>query len=326
MRKKVDHVIIFGLGSIGWRHLKHLRSLGVQRIDAYRTGKARITDPNGMKPDNTYTSTAHAFADNPDAIIVSNPTSLHLETAKMGLSAGASVLVEKPLSDSAEGCEELVELAERKSLVLAIGCNLRFHPLLLKVKEIVNGQDLGKPLHANAYFVDYFPSWHPWEDYHDSYVAQEELGGGAALTHVHEIDYLLWLFGYVEDANGFVSPEKPLNTNVDEVTCGSLKHSSGVISTINLSISQSPRNRGSQIFFENGYVSIDLDEGKILIDESDKPSTTKCLGEDFDMDDTYKKQDKAFLSSVSSKTMNSNLCTGEDALNALRAVDLIKNS
>ena len=44
----------------------------------------------------------------------------------------------------------------------------------------------------------YLPDYHPLEDYRKGYAARKDLGGGAVLTQIHEIDYLYWLFGDVK--------------------------------------------------------------------------------------------------------------------------------
>ena len=186
----LDHILICGLGSIGRRHLRHFRQIGVSRIDAFRSGKATLSDENQPSPDRSFTSLEMAIAEKPQAAIITNPTSLHLETALTLVKAGISVLVEKPLSHNLEGCEEMLAVAESTGAKVGVACNLRFHPLLKRLKTLITENKLGKVINASAHFGAYLPDWHPWEDYKEGYAGRRDLGGGAALTHIHELDYL----------------------------------------------------------------------------------------------------------------------------------------
>ena len=54
-------------------------------------------------------------------------------------------------------------------------------------------------LAVQAQNSSYLPDWHPYENYKESYAAKKELGGGVVLTSIHELDYLYWLFGKIND-------------------------------------------------------------------------------------------------------------------------------
>ena len=62
---------------------------------------------------------------------------------------------------------------------------------ILGAQNVIDAAQLGKPVMARAHFGTWLPTWHPWEDHRSSYAARRDLGGGARLTHIHEIDYLL---------------------------------------------------------------------------------------------------------------------------------------
>src|SRR5215813_3907127 len=56
---------------------------------------------------------------------------------------------------------------------------------------------IGKVIASRVKVGQYLPDWHPWGNYRQSYSAQGELGGGANLDAIHEIDYVRWLLGEV---------------------------------------------------------------------------------------------------------------------------------
>ncbi len=293
------HVLICGLGSIGRRHLRHFRAAGVARIDAFRTGRSTLPDDGQPAPDHVYHELPEALAQGPAAVVVANPTALHVPTALAAVRAGCDVLVEKPLSHELPGCDELIAEVRRLDRVAAVANNLRFHPTLALMRDWASsGEPYGAPVFARAHFGAYLPDWHPWEDYRTSYAARRELGGGAALTSIHETDYCTWLFGPVLRAAGMEAAGHPLGTDVDESSSILLAHAGGVLSTITLSLAQRPPSRTLEIVFERGMVECDLAAATWRAAAHDGRTCSGSAPAGFDMDQTYRLQAEAFLAAV----------------------------
>jgi predicted dehydrogenase len=296
------HVLICGLGSIGRRHLRHLRAMGVPRVDAFRTGTATLPDEGQPPPDHVYKDLGAALDAAPQVVVISNPTSLHIATARAAICAGCHVLVEKPLSNNLEGIDALKAEVEASGRVLAIGCNLRFHPMLQMVRRWIQiPGTLGRPRHARIHFHAFLPAWHPWEDYRTSYAARRDLGGGAALTHIHEIDYALWLFGPADIAMGLAAKDHPLGTDVDEYTGLLIRHASGVTSSLSLSICTGPPSRGFEIAFDEGTVRGDLISNRWTVFRADGLIQEGSLEPDFNIDLTYRLQLERFFETIEGK-------------------------
>ena len=85
-----------------------------------------------------------------DAVVVATPVSSHYPLAKAALEAGKHVLIEKPLTSTSEQAEELVELAERKNLVLMVDHTFVYTGAVRKIRELVNGGWIGKPLYFDS--------------------------------------------------------------------------------------------------------------------------------------------------------------------------------
>lgn len=83
-----------------------------------------------------------------DAVVVATPAGTHYEIAKACLDAGKHVLVEKPLAGSSAECEDLIERASRKSLVLMVGHTFLYSPPVLKLKEYIDAGELGDIYYA----------------------------------------------------------------------------------------------------------------------------------------------------------------------------------
>ena len=314
---QLDHILLCGLGSIGQRHFRHFRHAGVKRIDAYRTGNGKLELADDVRPDNEYDDLAAALATRPQAVIVANPTSHHVEVASAAATAGAHLLIEKPLSHDFDGCAELLAQARNGELVVAVGCNFRFHPLIGELRRVVRAGELGKPVMARAHFGTWLPTWHPWEDHRSSYAARRDLGGGALLTHIHEIDYLLWILGPAQQIVGDSIGFSVIDTDVDEASACVLRHASGALSVVSLSLCQRPASRTVHVAFESGTVEVDLINGAMITWPASGNAIRFAAPNDFDIDHTYEDQTQAFIDAVAGGATG-NLCTGTDALDALR--------
>jgi predicted dehydrogenase len=87
-------------------------------------------------------------ADDVDAVVIATPVPTHYPLARAALEAGKHVFVEKPPAMRAAEMEELIGLAEAQGLVLMPGHLLLYHPAVQKLKEIVDGGELGEVLVA----------------------------------------------------------------------------------------------------------------------------------------------------------------------------------
>src|SRR5438552_8884170 len=78
-----------------------------------------------------------------DAVVIATAVKLHFPMAKASLLAGKHTLIEKPMAASADECEELIEIAGKKGLVLMVGHTFLYSPAVTKIKQIVDCGDIG---------------------------------------------------------------------------------------------------------------------------------------------------------------------------------------
>src|SRR5215208_7970724 len=104
--------LIAGLGSIGRRHFRNLIALGETDIVLLRTRKATLSDDElagyPIETDLNEALKRHK----PDAVIVANPTSLHLDVAIPAAEAGCHILLEKPVSHSLDRLDVMQNAAK----------------------------------------------------------------------------------------------------------------------------------------------------------------------------------------------------------------------
>ncbi len=121
---------VIGIGHLGKHHtrvyheLEDVELVGVSDLDEKLASKVAkkfnvsvYTDFNELLP-------------LVDAVSLVTPTPTHHELGKKLLSAGKHLLIEKPITESAEQAKELVELAAKKDLVLQVGHIERFNPAI----------------------------------------------------------------------------------------------------------------------------------------------------------------------------------------------------
>lgn len=79
-----------------------------------------------------------------DAVVIATAAKSHYSMAKASLLSGKHTFVEKPMANSSEECEELIDIAQKKGVVLMAGHTFLYSPAVKKIKEIVDGGDIGE--------------------------------------------------------------------------------------------------------------------------------------------------------------------------------------
>jgi predicted dehydrogenase len=82
-----------------------------------------------------------------------------------------------------------------RKLPFHISFQRRFHPQITCAHQAVISGVIGHPVAATFTVYSNVPSWHVYEDWRSLYAVRSDLGGGALLTEIHEIDLANWFFG-----------------------------------------------------------------------------------------------------------------------------------
>lgn len=222
-------VLVVGCGSIGRRHIKNLRALGIRNFILCDTSEESLkAAAAGLDNPVLTTKFKNALLQSPGAAVICTPSSLHLQMALELARHGAHLLIEKPLSDTLEGIEELERTVEERGLVAMMAMCYRFHPVFLQVKSLVASEVVGKIYHVNYFGGHYLPDWHPNSDYRIEYAARKKLGGGVILTSIHGLDNIRWLFGEVEEAHAFVDKVSDLEMDVEDLVTAIFRLRNGI--------------------------------------------------------------------------------------------------
>jgi predicted dehydrogenase len=256
-------IMIAGLGSIGRRHLRNLLALGERDILLYRTGRSTLPDDE-LAGFPVETDLEAALAHRPQAVVVSNPTALHLQVAIPAAEAGCSILLEKPVSHSLDGLDDLAAALRRGGGRLLVGFQFRFHPGLQKAAGLLRAGEIGRPLSFRFHWGEYLPSWHPWEDHRQGYAARADLGGGVILTLCHPLDYLGMLLGEAESLWAYAGALH-LDLPVEDTAEIGLRLQGGALGSVHLDYNQQPPEHRWEIVGAGGTMRWDNADGALRV-------------------------------------------------------------
>ena len=302
-------VLVIGLGSIGKRHVGNLEALGLACGSIALLRRKESANPFGDEVLRAHPGHAvfHDLTDallghRPQAVVVSSPNALHVPAALAAARAGAHVLVEKPLSHSLQGVDELVAEVGQRKLVGMVAYNLRFHPALRQAKSWLDAGKIGKPVSARAEVAERVTDWHPWEDFRISYAVRRDLGGGVLLTQSHELDYLRWFFG--EPVWAFTSggTRGGLGIDVEDTVEAILGFPGGLDVSLHLDYVKRPAKRELEITGTSGRIHVDLLQhcATLIPLEKDARPLTVPPPEGFERNAMYLDELKHFLDCIES--------------------------
>ena len=140
-------VLVAGCGHMGTSHARAYHSMDTFEIVGLvsRTSASRnqLSEELGGLP--TYASFEHALTTTaPDVVSINTYPDTHAKYVQMSLEANCHVFVEKPLAETAEEAQSLIDLAKKTDRKVVIGYILRVHPAWKKFISLA--QQLGKPL------------------------------------------------------------------------------------------------------------------------------------------------------------------------------------
>jgi predicted dehydrogenase len=305
-------ILIAGLGSIGRRHLCNLRHLGVKDILLYRTIPEQLKEAPELP---VFTDLRQALAAQPNIVIVSNPTAYHLQIALPAAQAGCNLFIEKPLSHSWDGVEELLSTIRERHLLALVGFDLRFDPGVCKVKALLEEGRIGRVVAIQAQVGQYLPDWRPWEDYRTGMSARIDRGGGVILDLIHELDYVSWLIGSVSHVACFTDKVSSLEIETEDIAAILLRFKDGAIGTVHLDYIQRIPSRTCRIIGEAGTIFWDYYANKVCWYEANKDVWKEFEYSNFQRNDRFLAEMQYLLACVQGLAQPKvDICQGSQVL------------
>ena len=317
-------VVVTGLGSIGRRHVRNLRSIdsGIH-IVAWRHAPGPVPDDVLCSLERVVYSQVEALACQPDFAIIATTSAIHAQAALAFARAGVHLFVEKPLSDQLDAVDELLDECEKRGLVLMVGYNLRFDRALRTVREAMLANRIGRVLALRAEVGQYLPDWRPEVDYRRTGSAERCLGGGAVLELSHELDYVSWLLGQVQWVSAHLFRLSDLEIDVEDTAELTLQFAGGAIASLHLDMVQRAATRTCRLIGTGGTLTWDgLAGDACLFSEKAGGWTTLCSGRSGQ--DSYVEEMRHFIDCVTHGRQA--LVDGADGRRVLEIVAAVRRS
>jgi predicted dehydrogenase len=311
-------ILIVGLGGIGQRHLRNLRTVlgaGVEilAVDP-RSDIPVLTDSLQVETGVTlaekynlhiYPDLEPALAEKPDAVYVCTPTSLHMSTALRAAQAGCHLFIEKPLSNNLEQVDELIALVESRGLVAVVGYQMRFNPCLQRLYTLVQEKKVGRILSVRAEIGEYLPGWHTYEDYRQMYASRQDLGGGVILSQIHEMDYLYWFFGLPRSVYALGGHLSRLEIDVEDtadILMNFDMEGHPVPVSLHEDYLQRPPSRGCAVIGDAGKFLLDFPSLTVAVFDGEGKQVENSSFKDFQRNNMFLDETRYFIDAVQGKS------------------------
>lgn len=318
----INRLAIIGLGSIGRRHLRLVSEIRSDiEVILVRSGYGTASKEEKMASKIVF-SIKDAIELDIQAAIISSPATLHLQQSLELAKSGVHLLIEKPLSHTADGLDELLKVVNDNNIIAMVGYVLRYDAGARKFKDWLSNKAIGKILHARIECGSYLPDWRPDQDYRKTVSALPELGGGVLLELSHEIDYLHWFFGKSIDIQAQIINSRVLDINVEDQADLLVTSEHGYSISVHIDFYRRHVKRECTIITTKGELTWNAVRKKVTW----KAINEKELNYEYNnvRDDIYHMQLKKFFKCIENNSKPE--VTIEDGINVVRMIDAARDA
>jgi len=313
LQKKIN-ILFIGLGSAGQRHLRIISKLlknKKKQIYCYRTTNRNLVINDNLKTKKVRSLENHYKIKNLskklintlnfDIVYITNPIYKHIEFALKFAKKGSNIFLEKPVSHNLNDTDLLKYITSKKKLSVCVGYQLRFHPGIKFVKNILENNDLGALVSANFHFGEFLPNMHKYEDYSLTHMAQKKQGGGAVLCLSHEIDLIRYLLGEPTIIKSKIKKKSSLKINVEDSLNATLKTKSNAKIRLNINFLDNPPKHFIKLKFKKGDLFWNYIDNYLVYVDRILKKKKKIYFSKFKRKDMFISQAKNFLNSIYKK-------------------------
>jgi predicted dehydrogenase len=319
--------LIVGLGSMGKRRIRNLQYLGHKEIIGFEINENRqkeAFDKYGVK---SYSEISRSLEEKPDAIIISTPPDLHMKYAKIAIENNIPFFTEA--SVNIEEVEEVIQKLKDSNVIGLPSCTYRYHPIILKIKEVLDDKKIGKCLSVIHHSGQYLPDWHPWEDYTKYYVSKKDTGACREIVPF-ELVWLTWMFGEIKSVIGSRRKITDLKTNIDDIYSVLLEFKNGIEGNLTVDVVSRFPYRQLKILGSEGVITADWTERKVGVYTKDEGWKYENI-DDGIIEQNYIHGEEPYITEMSNfiKVIKNEIVqpyTFEEDFKILKILNLIENS
>jgi len=314
-------VLIAGCGSAGRRHARVLAELGVRDIRACDpTAAQRAALKQQIPITKIYESFAAGLEDQPDTTLICTPPDMHIPMISEAIESGCHVLCEKPLSDSTQGIDEVVELAIRKRRKVMVALCFRFHEGLLKAHQYLREGRIGRLVSVRALMGEHLPEVRP--DYREMYMSRYE----GAYDLSHDVDLAIWYAGQpIRSVRAYAGSYSDIGIEAPDMVEILVDFQDRCLANVHLDFFQQPRRRQIDLIGTEGVILVEFASWDHCTISCYDQASTSWLAEELDTqrDDMFAAEDREFLVAVAENRQFS--CTITEARKSVEVIELAKH-
>ena len=262
------NIAIAGCGKVAHLHAKAISGIANARLAGVWSRKKETAEAFASQFNVTpYREISRmVIREKIDLVIICTPHPYHRQPAVEAASAGANVLVEKPLAAELGDCDAIIEACLNNNVRLGVISQRRWYEPVRRVKDAILQGKIGKPVLATINMLG-------WRDkaYYDSDAWRgtwKDEGGGVLVNQApHQLDIFLWYMGEIDEVYGLWRNLNHPYIDVEDTALAIVKFRSGAIGNIIVSNSQKPGIFGKvHVHGENGAsVGVQTDGGAMFI-------------------------------------------------------------
>lgn len=306
---------VIGVGSMGKNHvrsyaaLKHLCDLiGVFDLDNKRNRV--IAESYGVKPFDS----AESLMEEVDAINIATPTTTHYDLAMKAIDKGLHILIEKPITNSVEEAQAILQAAKKKDLIVQVGHIERFNPAIQALPDILKDEEIV------ALHVERMGPYDPRID--DTDVIQDLM--------IHDIDVVSSLVPG-DITNVSATARKVESERHMDYAIANFRLANGAIATLTASRATKKKVRAMSITTTHSYIELDYLQRKIVVtgrkemmaDSSEYKRNNEHEENYSNDEEPLKSQLAHFINCINNGTRP--LINGSDGLEALKLTKVIQH-
>jgi len=307
-------VLVLGCGSIGERHIRCLTSVGGADIIACDTRPDRLTAMKELYGvADTVVSYEEADLGDVDAVMVCTPTDQHIEPAMKAARAGCHLFIEKPISNSLDGVDELLTFCRDREILIQMGYVMRHHPNLKEIKALLDIDKIGKINMCQIKSGYFIGKYRP--EYAQLYWAHKATGGGVIWDASHQQDWVQWLMGPITQVAAMTEHFMlDIDEDVEDSAVMMLRFASGALGSVSMSNCQQNYKSGVELNGEKGSIEWSYANSEVRIYTEDDQSWRSHSSE-YERDVFFVNQARSFMESITGAARVP--VTGEDGRRAL---------
>lgn len=306
--------LIVGIGSIGERHLRCFGATGRATLSFCEVNAALREQVAAKYAATAFPDYEQALAANPRVVVICTPANLHIAMAARAVEAGVHVFIEKPLSTTIDGIDELDVMVHERGVVAGVAYVYRAHPSLAAMREAIRAGRFGAPVQIVATCGQNFPFYRP--AYRDIYYKDRATGGGAvqdALTHAMNAGE--WLVGPVTALAADLDHKVLEGVSVEDTVHVITRHGA-VMGSFSLNQHQAPNEMTLTVVCQRGTARFEFHANRWRWQTQPGGQWTDEPGAPLERDTLFTRQAHAFLDAAENKAPV--LCTLDEAAQTLR--------